>query len=1320
MNGRVLIDHVFTYTNLDHAVRVPAQESQANFGDGRWFGGPGATVPLAHAFQPDRVNTSNLGGIIKHTQASGARVPGLIAYWKMDRIFSTLALDESGNGYVISLNTQTLDTGKIDGAPVPAQGALDFVNDGRLLPAGPVTDIDGNASVLIRFQVARHNDETNEFVLDLRNSVSERKIGIEFLATNALRVHVRSSPGATLYTFDTTTTPFNTTEVYYGIAILIGLGAADPVRVWLDDAELAVTDPSPTFDAAFSGGEGASRIGSEAAGTLGLDARLDEFSIAASSDSDDYTEGHALNTYYRNAQGRPTEEVVPALVVKGGLGDFTDDQIPDFGPLGAHGEFYSSGSPAAPTYVSGRVHPRQGSPGEAMNFVAANDEHLRIPHNDGWTSPFGAAGEFSIVWAGVINDTSTLQYLATTSDAAGTLGLGAWEVQNLAGGAIRVLCRGGGADNLVSDTSLGTVVAGEFCTIVVRVKVDEVTADDKAVVYINGGRASVTTVDDLPGGGMTDNGYDMYVMGLRNGAGVSGLVDGRCDDFAFIGSYLAEADVEDIHGHLQQGRPVIEWARDNGHEDDVYFANPMATAAKGASVVGNDGQGGTSTGAIEGTVALYQDAQVDRAFDFKGDGIRGRVNMGASADYDFADAAVMFGGAAWLFVRSEGSLNAGRVMIVQEDPIVNPFGWSWQFNTVDQMGVFLEYDTTNAQTLFDFDGTRQNTWTHVAWYLDVSTGLIHVFVDSVEETGATQQAGAGTREGLPAEDLVIGDTHAGNAGRTFDGLINQPMVFKDQIAPSAFAAFAAELYRNGVQGNSFSGEEREFRLRIVNSTLATDADANAVTGVNEQTTISEAWDFDDSDWGSTIADQVTSNDLMPVGFVDRREMGFGPDSRGVKTNLGVLDGEDDVVGPSEDFTKTIKVQDFTGTDAWFRSHWNGDSQLAGWAIGALGGKAYAVVSLGGGTTRVLTGTTNIDDGREHTITLKHEDATDGDLASLFVDNNATPEDTIAMGVTYPGSSIAHRVGGLRELTSQLPTTTYDWDPGNIIPASHVADGLINTMPEPTGGNTATGAGSKPRYIAKDPNTGRPSAELYAGDSHFTLGSLVNLESSDITISAVFTPLVDLDDSFIAYLLRYSVSGGVLALANDFKGAGNNFYVDAGGGGGRDVFGSHTFLAGTTYTLLFTLSVAVEAAQALGTTIALSEAGGGLDSSGGFGVAQFDQLGNASGAQETSYRLHRLRIRNSAFSAAEIDREVRYHATRYGAQDAILGGVPVRAPAVIGYPRGFSDARPNADIAAYHGKYLDVKTASGATVKSCYVRPRVDPEPVLVFNSEAVV
>jgi len=381
------------------------------------------------------------------------------------------------------------------------------------------------------------------------------------------------------------------------------------------------------------------------------------------------------------------------------------------------------------------------------------------------------------------------------------------------------------------------------------------------------------------------------------------------------------------------------------------------------------------------------------------------------------------------------------------------------------------------------------------------------------------------------------------------------------------------------------------------------------------------------------------------------------------------------------------------------------------------------------TWPTVTGSTIVNDGIWHKVLVTKDNSN----VVIYVDSPTADASGAMTSAETLAPSFNFCVGSLRE-TSSLPVTSgliADWDPSLIVPASHVVDGRVATLPDALAAHNATQAvaANRPLYIPQSSVDGRPGVLFGGNDSGGLdpvwldlpsyLGPLID---SDITIFFVIVPNVDITPSTTPNVLTHrqvspTLPLGVLTFGSDSY-VPNAIFTLQGHTATLNIrasdISSTLFQAGSSYMFRSGIATATVdiAVNGVPSTVG-SGTGTPFDSSSSQGFPQFNRIGssNNAGGSTLDAELKRFLIFNRRLTGAEDALVERYMALRYNISLATIPG-QTRADMTFGGHRSFSAVPTLAERTAL----LDPNSYPAVLNNQVNIRSRFDPEPTLTALS----
>lgn len=284
---------------------------------------------------------------------------------------------------------------------------------------------------------------------------------------------------------------------------------------------------------------------------------------------------------------------------------------------------------------------------------------------------------------------------------------------------------------------------------------------DSLSVYVNGILDQTTTGVTGP----ADTTADLFLGQIAS----VDYYNGRVDE-AKIYKYARSAKqiVEDMNaGHPAPGSPVGSsvgyWKFDEGY----------GTTAYDTSQFGNNGSMSNFASPATSTSGWSNAGKFTKALNY--DGANDVVDAGSRPALDNMPQLTA---SAWIYPRSYGENSAAKIFVKAADSDASN---GWVFGYGSTLSLLVNF---NSELLFCTTSTTPiafDTWSHVVvtWNGDLGCNNVNFYINGIKQTTTVVLNGSGTRVSDAAQNLIIGNTPAGD--RTFDGFIDEAQLYNSAL-----------------------------------------------------------------------------------------------------------------------------------------------------------------------------------------------------------------------------------------------------------------------------------------------------------------------------------------------------------------------------------------------------------------------------------------------------------------------------------------------------------------------------------------------------------
>jgi hypothetical protein len=288
-----------------------------------------------------------------------------------------------------------------------------------------------------------------------------------------------------------------------------------------------------------------------------------------------------------------------------------------------------------------------------MNFAAASSNYIQVPDNAAFTTHHGSSGKMTVIFPLTQETRSGKQTICGINDI-GTSANNEFVFDIHENGYLRyfIFDDVSTSNHLRAEGPENSVVLGQAVHAAGVLDLTE-SGDDRIKVFNDGVRSSSVVTEQGTFDPSDETSRDILIgASFNTSPSLDRFFDGDIHDAIIFGVALSEAEIAETYEYYLQGRSAVEWAIDNGYDDDILWANPMATAYKGTTP--SDTGIAAETASLEGEVALYQERfgwnNTERSFRFRGDSNRGRVSYTHDASHNITSSSTTFIASCWLYL----------------------------------------------------------------------------------------------------------------------------------------------------------------------------------------------------------------------------------------------------------------------------------------------------------------------------------------------------------------------------------------------------------------------------------------------------------------------------------------------------------------------------------------------------------------------------------------------------------------------------------------------------------------------------------------------
>ncbi len=214
-----------------------------------------------------------------------------------------------------------------------------------------------------------------------------------------------------------------------------------------------------------------------------------------------------------------------------------------------------------------------------------------------------------------------------------------------------------------------------------------------------------------------------------------------------------------------------------------YWPMNENTGTGVADVIGN-GLNGTAA-----NTTWVPGGKLGSALDFNG-----TTSVVTTSAVPWVNNMARFSISAWIYPRSLGEGNHGRIIGKSAGTDISSFGWMLNMtNDVSNSLTFtMDFNSSHLSIVSSANAYSLNSWTHVAltWDGTPAGTSVKLYINGYEATTSYSASGSGARADDSANIVMIGNNPANS--RTFDGYLDEVRIYNRVLSAAEIRALAGQ------------------------------------------------------------------------------------------------------------------------------------------------------------------------------------------------------------------------------------------------------------------------------------------------------------------------------------------------------------------------------------------------------------------------------------------------------------------------------------------------------------------------------------------------